>query len=109
MTAWLQPPAAGERILLRAPQPGDEAALIEMATDPQVRAHVGGVVAHDVAATNAAQKVNDPAWGQYVITDRSTGVVIGSGDVARKRGPWEVSYQLRRASWGSGLGARQSH
>ncbi|GAA0918085.1 hypothetical protein Vau01_105640 [Virgisporangium aurantiacum] len=31
--------------------------------------------------------------------------MIGSGDLARKRGPWEVSYQLRHAYWGQGLGS----
>jgi ribosomal-protein-alanine N-acetyltransferase len=99
------PPLSGERVLLRAPQAGDEAALVEMATDARVRAYVGGPVHRSIAIANATEKVNNPAWGQFVITDLTTGVVIGSGDLARKRGPWEVSYQLRHAYWGNGLGS----
>jgi ribosomal-protein-alanine N-acetyltransferase len=76
-----------------------------MATDARVRAYVGGPVDRSVAVANAAETVTNPAWGQFVITDLSTGVVIGSGDLARKRGPWEVSYQLRHAYWGQGLGS----
>ena len=38
-----------------------------------------------------------------MIAERVAGVVAGSGSVARKRGPWEISYQLRHAFWGRGL------
>lgn len=38
-----------------------------------------------------------------MIVELATGVVVGSGDISRKRGPWEISYQLRPASWGRGL------
>lgn len=103
VTAWLTSALVGQRVLLRPPQSGDETALIEMSTDPDVRAYVGGAIGRDVAAAKAAQKVNTPAWGLYVIVDLSTGDVVGSGDLSRRRGPWEVSYQLRRMFWGSGL------
>lgn len=76
-----------------------------MATDAQVRAYVGGPVHRSVAVAKAARRVTDPVWGQFMIADLATGVVIGSGDLTRKRGPWEVSYQLRRAYWGVGLGS----
>lgn len=38
-----------------------------------------------------------------MIGDHATDEVIVSGDICRKRGPWEISFQLRQASWGQGL------
>ncbi|MEV0898179.1 GNAT family N-acetyltransferase [Actinoplanes sp. NPDC049802] len=106
MTGWLTPTPAGDQVLLRPPTVGDEPALIEMATDPEVRRYIGGPVDRDIAADRAARKVTAPVWGQFVIVDRVSGEVVGSGSLARKRGPWEISYQLRRAYWGRGLANR---
>ena len=101
MTGWLTPTPEGERVLLRPPATGDEPALIEMATDPEVRRYIDGPVDPDTA--RAAQKTATPVWGQFVIVDRISGDVTGSGSLARKRGPWEISYQLRRPYWGRGF------
>jgi ribosomal-protein-alanine N-acetyltransferase len=103
VTDWLQPPVVGERVVLRPPAAGDDVALVEMATDERVRRYVGGAVDRVVAAEKAARKIDHPVWGQFVITDRGSGEAVGSGDLARKRGPWEVSYQLRHVYWGQGL------
>ncbi|MBM0273959.1 GNAT family N-acetyltransferase [Micromonospora tarensis] len=103
MTEWLSFSPEGERVRLRPPGYGDEPALIEMATDPHVRSYIGGPIDPTVAAANAMQKISAQAWGQFVIVGRVSGEVVGSGSLARKRGPWEVSYQLRRAYWGHGL------
>jgi ribosomal-protein-alanine N-acetyltransferase len=91
------------RVVVRRLRPGDEAALAELFCDPEVRRFVGGPFDLVTARTRAVQMVADPARGRFVIADRVTDVVVGSGDISRKRGPWEISYQLRRASWGMGL------
>jgi ribosomal-protein-alanine N-acetyltransferase len=93
----------GPRVLVRAPAVGDEPALIEMATDPHVRRYLGGPQTPATAETNATAKINDARWGQFVIVEHATAAIAGSGSLARKRGPWEISYQLRHAFWGRGL------
>jgi ribosomal-protein-alanine N-acetyltransferase len=103
VTGWLRPPLEGERVRLRPPAPGDEPALIEMATDTRVRRYLGGPADEATAAARAARKVTAPAWGQFVIVDVVTSQVVGSGSLARKRGPWEVSFQLRWQCCGNGF------
>ncbi|GAA3348760.1 hypothetical protein GCM10020358_68430 [Amorphoplanes nipponensis] len=100
---WLLPAVLGERVLVRAPAVGDESALVEMSIDPEVRRYIGGPVDQPTAEGRAARKAVDPRWGEFVIVDRVSDTVVGSGSLARKRGPWEVSYQLRRAWWGRGM------
>jgi RimJ/RimL family protein N-acetyltransferase len=77
--------------------------MIEMATDARVRQYIGGPVDPATAAEESARKVIAGQPGQFVIVERATGSVAGSGSLARKRGPWEISYQLRSAFWGRGL------
>lgn len=105
MKDWLHPPLVGGRVVIRPPAMGDEAALVEMATDVRVRRYIGGPVDPVTAAAKAETKINSPVRGQFVVADRRGGEVVGSGDLARKRGPWEVSYQLRHRYWGQGLAA----
>ncbi|GAA0546705.1 hypothetical protein GCM10010172_30510 [Paractinoplanes ferrugineus] len=100
---WLPTALTGERVVVRTPAAGDEPALVEMATDAQVRRYIGGPVDPATAQARAAQKISDSQWGQFVIVDRAAGVVAGSGSMARKRGPWEISYQLRPQWWRQGL------
>lgn len=102
---WPRLVLEGERVLIRSPALGDEPALIEMATDARVRRYIGGPVDPDTAAATARQKVTGPQPGQFVIVERATGDVAGSGSLARKRGPWEISYQLRDGFTGRGLAA----
>ncbi|WP_433294397.1 GNAT family N-acetyltransferase [Actinoplanes sp. CA-030573] len=103
MTSAPWPVLTGERVVVRDPATGDERALVDMATDPRVRRYLGGPKDQATAEADATAKVSEARWGQFVIVDRTAGVVAGSGSVARKRGPWEISYQLRHAFWGRGL------
>lgn len=102
MSGWLWPQPEGVLVRLRPPATGDEPALIEMATDARVRQYIGGPVDVATATANANRKTTAPEWGEFAIVDRARGEVIGSGSLARKRGPWEVSYQLRQAYWHNG-------
>jgi len=101
--AWLPAPLESGRVAVRQPAPGDEAALVRLLTDGEVRQFLGGALDLGTARARAVRIVSELAWGQFVITERATDVVVGSGDISRKRGPWEISYQLRPASWGTGL------
>lgn len=103
MTGWLEPQPKGTRVRLRPPALGDEPALIEMATDPQVRRYIGGPIDAATAAVRAARKATNPAWGEFIIVNLVTDEVVGSGSLARKRGPWEVSFQLRWQCRGNGF------
>jgi ribosomal-protein-alanine N-acetyltransferase len=106
MAAWLEPVLADQRVLLRPPAPGDEPALVEMATDERVRHYLGGPADAQTAAVTATQKTAAPSWGQFVIAERGCGEGVGSGSLARKRGPWEISYQVRHQFWGRQLANR---
>jgi [ribosomal protein S5]-alanine N-acetyltransferase len=103
MSDWLVDPLIGTKALLRAPAPGDEPALMEMATDPRVCRYLKGPVDVGVATERARRKVEAPEWGKFVVVALASGEVAGQGSVERKRGPWEVSYKLRHAYWGRGL------
>lgn len=50
-----------------------------------------------------ATKIRGERWGHFVICDRTTGAVVGAVSVARKGGRWELSYQLAKALWGTGI------
>ncbi|WP_326560904.1 GNAT family N-acetyltransferase [Micromonospora sp. NBC_01796] len=103
VTTWLPVPIRTGRVVVRPPDRGDEDAIVELFTDPEVRRFLGGPVEPEVAHARAAEIVSGATRGQFVIVELATGVVVGSGDISRKRGPWEISYQLRPASWGRGL------
>ncbi|MEU8655880.1 GNAT family N-acetyltransferase [Actinoplanes philippinensis] len=97
------PQLEGPLVRLRPPVPGDEPALIEMATDALVRRYIGGPADLATATAKATRKTTAPDPGEFVIIDCASGEVAGSGSLARKRGPWEISYMLRRSFWGRGL------
>jgi RimJ/RimL family protein N-acetyltransferase len=103
MIDWLVDPLIGTKVLLRAPAPGDESALIEMATDPRVCRYLKGPVEPGVAMESARRRVEAPGWGKFVVVALSSREVAGQGSIERKRGPWEVSYKLRYSYWGQGL------
>ncbi|NUW38572.1 GNAT family N-acetyltransferase [Nonomuraea rhodomycinica] len=106
------------RLLLRtAVHDSDREGLIELATDPEVRAHLGGPrprgeVEQHVDAVLAAGATSRP--GSYIIADTTTNQVIGTLTLARRSRDnpghvtedgeeLELGYVLRRAAWGSGL------
>ncbi|ROO63088.1 RimJ/RimL family protein N-acetyltransferase [Micromonospora sp. Llam0] len=103
MTDWLVNPLIATKVLLRSPAPGDEPALVEMATDPRVCRYLKGPVELGVAEERARRRVEAPEWGKFVVVALTGGEVAGQGSIARKRGSWEVSYKLRHAYWGLGM------
>jgi ribosomal-protein-alanine N-acetyltransferase len=103
LPGWLHPHLDGELVRVRPPVAGDEPALVQSMTDERVRQFIGGPVDAATAAQKASHKVVDRAWGQFVIIDRVSGEVAGSGSLERKRGPWEISYLLLPAFWRCGF------
>lgn len=99
---WLPTPLTAARVSVRRPQPGDETMLAQLYTNLDVRRFVGGPLDLSDAQRRALQAVTDEEWGTFVIATIA-GATIGSGDIRRKRGPWELSYQLDPAYWGQGL------
>ena len=107
-----------ERLLLRtALHDTDREGLIELETDPEVRAYIGGPrprseVEQQLDARLTANGTTRP--GSYVIVDKTTNRVIGTLMLARRStdGPGQVTedgeelelgYVLRRGAWGAGF------
>ncbi len=99
--AWLDAPLMGTRVMLRLVQPGDETALVGLMTDPEVRRYIGGP--REPEEARASIHLDDIWWGSFVVAQVSDDEVVGTLSFARKRGPWEVSFQLRADLWGQGL------
>ncbi len=100
-SAWLDAPLMGARVMLRLVQPGDETALVGLMTDPEVRRYIGGP--REPEEARASIYLDDIWWGSFVVAQVSDDEVVGTLSFARKRGPWEVSFQLRADLWGQGL------
>ncbi|MFI9629427.1 GNAT family N-acetyltransferase [Streptomyces sp. NPDC052042] len=106
-----------DRLRLRKAHDADIDGLIELQTDPQVRAHLGGprprsVVEQYFVANGISAIAGEP--GTYVIADKETDRFIGTlvldrraadrpGHVTTEGGELELSYLLRRGTWGAGL------
>ncbi|GAA3669972.1 GNAT family N-acetyltransferase [Nonomuraea antimicrobica] len=106
-----------DRLRLRKAYDGDREGLIELFTDPEVRAHLGGPrprsdVEQYLDAIGVANATSAP--GSYVIADHTTDRLIGTlmldrrpaerpGHVTEEGGELELSYVLRRGAWGAGL------
>jgi RimJ/RimL family protein N-acetyltransferase len=107
---------ATDRILLRTAREADREGLIELQTDSEVRAYLGGPRPRDVVeqrldAIRAAGVTATP--GAFVIADKVTDELIGTlmlsrraaelpGHVTAGGGELELSYVLRRGAWGAG-------
>lgn len=106
-----------DRVLLRKARDGDREGLIELRTDAEVGAYIGGPSRREdverrldtIGVVNATA-----APGAYVIADRATDDLIGTlflsrraadlpGHVAEAGGELELGYLLRRRAWGAGL------
>ncbi|WP_372411979.1 GNAT family N-acetyltransferase [Streptomyces luteireticuli] len=106
-----------DRLRLRQAHDADIDGLIELQTDPQVRAHLGGprprsVVEQYFNANGISAIAGKP--GTYVIAEKATDRLIGTlvldrrsadlpGHVTEEGGELELTYLLRRGSWGAGL------
>ncbi|MEV2217372.1 GNAT family N-acetyltransferase [Streptomyces sp. NPDC050997] len=106
-----------DRLLLRKAHDADIDGLIELQTDPQVRGHLGGprprsVVEQYFAANGVSGIAGKP--GVYVIANKESDRLIGTlvldrrspdlpGHVTDEGAELELTYLLRRGSWGAGL------
>lgn len=88
-------------VRLRAWRTDDVALLASLMTDPDVRRFVGGPLDPAQAAERAAAIASSAPWGYFVIEE--DGRPVGTLTFDRKRGPWEVSFQLQRSAWGRGV------
>ncbi|MER5626255.1 GNAT family N-acetyltransferase [Streptosporangium sp. NPDC002544] len=106
-----------KRLLLRgALHDADREGFIELYTDPEVRAYIGGPQPRsdveqrfDTAIANATSRP-----GNYVIADNTTNRLIGTlmlarrstdhpGHVTEDGEELELGYVLRRSAWGAGF------
>ncbi|MER6942776.1 GNAT family N-acetyltransferase [Nonomuraea sp. NPDC000554] len=106
-----------DRLLLRKAHDADREGLIELFTDPEVRAYLGGPrprsdVEQYLDAVGTANATSTP--GSYVIADNTTNRLLGTlmldrrsaerpGHVTEDGEELELSYVLRRSAWGAGL------
>ncbi|MGW1844553.1 GNAT family N-acetyltransferase [Streptomyces sp. NPDC001966] len=106
-----------DRLRLRKAHDADIDGLIELQTDPRLRAHLGGPrprgVVEQYFDTHGIGAIADRP-GTYVIADKETDRFIGTlaldrrsadlpGHVTEEGGELELSYLLRHGSWGAGL------
>lgn len=106
-----------ERLVLRKAHDADRDGLIELLTDEEIRAYLGGprprrAVEQHFDAVGVAGATSEP--GSYVIADNATNRLIGTLSLARRPADrpghlaeggeeLELSYVLRRTAWGMGL------
>ncbi|WP_020416695.1 GNAT family N-acetyltransferase [Amycolatopsis sp. ATCC 39116] len=106
-----------DRLVLRKARDADREGFVEVFTDPEVRAHLGGPrpradVERFLDQAGAAATTAEP--GSYVIADKQTDRFVGvlglapraagrPGHVTPEGGELELSYVLRRGAWGAGL------
>ena len=106
-----------DRLRLRRAHDADVDGLIELLTDPQVRGHLGGPrprsAVEQYFGENGIGAVTARP-GAYVVADRQSDRCLGMlvldrrspdlpGHVIEKGAELELSYELRRGSWGAGL------
>lgn len=103
MPGWLPTPLLTERLRLRPWADCDEAAIVALKTDPEVRKYLGGPQSREKALAGTREQIAAQHWGHFVVTTQPSGEAVGTVSFDRKRGPWEVSLQLRRDYWGRGL------
>ncbi len=106
-----------DRLVLRKAHEADRDGLIELLTDEEIRAYLGGprprsAVERHFDAVGAASATSRP--GTYVIADSTTNQLIGTlvldrrpagrpGHLTEGGEELELSYVLRRDAWGMGL------
>ncbi|MFI9842604.1 GNAT family N-acetyltransferase [Nonomuraea sp. NPDC051941] len=106
-----------ERLLLRKAHAADREEFIELMTDPEVQAYLGGPrprsdVEQHFDAAITANATSSP--GNYVIADNTTNRLIGTLMLAHRPTDrprrvtedgeeLELGYLLRRSAWGAGF------
>ncbi|MBP2327738.1 RimJ/RimL family protein N-acetyltransferase [Kibdelosporangium banguiense] len=103
-----------DRLVLRKMRDTDREGLIEVFTDPEVRAYLGGPRPRSAVEQFLDQFGAAALPGGYIIADKQTDEFVGMlgfspraadlpGHVDPKGEELELSYVLRRNAWGSGL------
>lgn len=106
-----------DRLVLRKARDNDREGIVEVLTDPEVRAYLGGPRPREGVERfldQAGTASTTAAAGSYIIADRQTDRLVGilglghraadrPGHVTREGGELELSYVLRRGAWGAGL------
>ncbi|ALG13565.1 GNAT family N-acetyltransferase [Kibdelosporangium phytohabitans] len=103
-----------ERLLLRQVSGTDREGLIELFTDPEVRAHLGGPRPRPEVERMLDHLGTTHVPGSYAIADRETNEFLGGlwldrrpvdvpGHVTEDGNELELSYALRRSAWGKGI------
>ncbi|MFG6200275.1 GNAT family N-acetyltransferase [Nonomuraea sp. JJY05] len=102
-----------ERLVLRQAHDADREGFIELMTDPEVRAYLGGPRPRS-DVEQFLDKVVESRPGNYVIADNTTNRLIGTlmlarrstdrpGHVTEDGEELELGYVLRRNAWGAGF------
>lgn len=99
MSGWLPEDVVTEHLRLREHASGDREAIVSLLTDEEVRRYVGG----PRTEADARSRPLDKAWGHFAVADGTSNQLVGTVSFDQKRGPWEISFQLRRSEWGKGL------
>lgn len=108
---------AAERVLLRKARAADRERLIELRTDSEVAAYIGGPrrredVERYLDEIGGVANATD-APGTFIIADKATDDLLGTFEL-RRRAPdqpgrvaggeeLELGYLMRREAWGAGL------
>ncbi|MFT4166943.1 MAG: GNAT family N-acetyltransferase [Microlunatus sp.] len=92
-----------DRTILRPVTVADVDALVGLATDPQVRAFLGGPQSPSDAYTQASARVAAARADDLIVEDRASTSVIGHVDLESQSDRWELSYEFSPGVWGRGL------
>jgi RimJ/RimL family protein N-acetyltransferase len=105
-----------DRLVLRKARGTDREGIVEVLTDPEVRAYLGGPRPREGVEQfldRAGTASTTAAAGSYIIADKQTDRLVGTlglgrrtadrpGHVTGEGGELELSYVLRRGAWGTG-------
>ena len=102
------------RLTIRPAQPADRDGLVELHTDPAVRAHLGGPRPHDETLAAVDAHLAAVSDRPTVVTARHADTVLGMVGLDRRSSgrpghvrdggeELEVSYVFRKAYWGQGF------
>jgi RimJ/RimL family protein N-acetyltransferase len=105
-----------DRVVLRKPMESDRERLIELRTDPEVGAYIGGHQTREAVERRIAEvglaKLGDVP-GLYIVADKATDVLLGTmqllpraadqpGHLSADGDELEIGYLLHRSAWGFG-------